>query len=167
MRLPVSKKLFWLTLIQIIFISMNGIAQSTTNGLYTSRGLAVSFFFDASSKLANGITYNNFGEFRITNTSAAIDSAFWQIVVYSDALFDNGMPLEVVEISADAGVNGTSTGWNQLSLAPVLLISGGQKGTKMPVTISYRVGTNPLFRVAGYPVGYYRTNLHFEIQFSP
>jgi hypothetical protein len=142
-------------------------AQSTTNGLSVSRGLAVSFFFDSSAKLSGGVTYSNFGQFLITNTSADVDSAIWEIVVYADAMFDYGMPLDVVEIRADAGVNGISTGWQKLSLAPVTLLNTGQKGIKMPVNFSYRVGTDPIYRVSGYPVGYYRLNLHYKIYFSP
>jgi hypothetical protein len=160
-----------LLLVGIFIILLIQIKINAQNGMYVSKGLAVSFFFDSSSKLGGGITYTDFTEIQVYNNGTRPEGPSWYIEVYSDAFFDNGMPLEVVEMIADPGIYGTSTGWIQLSNAPTKLVINGLTNlgvpANIPVNLTYRVGTNASYRVTGYPVGYYHVNLHFEIHFEP
>jgi hypothetical protein len=168
MGLFFNKKLLLVGIFIILYNQVKLIAQ---NGMYVSKGFAVSFFFDSSGKLANGITYTDFTEIQVFNDGTHTDGPEWEIVVYADAFLDNGMPLDVVEIMADPGTYGHSEGWIPLSLAKTPLITLGQTNLvapfNIPINVSIRVGTNIGNRVTGYPVGYYHVNLHYEIHFGP
>lgn len=161
------KKKFFFILLLLVFAGINPL--SSQNGFYVSKGFSVSFFFNTMSKINTGIEYLDFGEIMVFNDGTEPGGASWRLQVYADAFFDNGMPLEVVEIWADPGANGTSTGYQPLSNAPVILINGGAANgiTGMPVNISYKVGATAPNTVSGYPSGYYRVNLVFEIIYTP
>jgi hypothetical protein len=152
-----------------LLILLNSIEVDAQNGFYVSKGVTVSFHFGSINEIQNGITYINFAEFVAYNQGDHVNGAIWDLTVRANAIFPNGLPLEVVEIWADiAPINGTSQGYQQLDngLLAVNLILNGAIGDDMVIDISYRVGDiGNTEQMAGYPSDYYTVDLIFEIVF--
>jgi hypothetical protein len=149
----------------VIFSNLTNAGAQT--GFYVSQGPSVQFFFNSQSKLSVGIPYTDFIEIRVYNDGTRPAGSNWEIVASLEALFDNSMPGEVVELEAtDPGIPGIFVDPpKQLSTTPERIISSTITGSDMPISITIRVGTNALFRVSGYPSGYYPNSIRLHINF--
>jgi hypothetical protein len=154
-----------LFIVFVLFFNLTKTIAQT--GFYISRGPSVQFFFNSQSKLSNGIEYVDFIEIRVYNDGSRPAGSNWEIVASLEALFDNSMPDEVVELEAtDPGIPGIFVDPpKQLSTTPERIISSTITGSNLPINITIRVGTNVGYRVSGYTSGYYPNSIRLHINF--